>query len=80
MLSMRTCLGSLLLIPIIFALVGTAIYHTSVNSELRFEERDTNAEYINIRRSYRPKQPEEQTTPKPPAGLRNGETPEEVTA
>lgn len=38
----------------IVALIVTVIYHTSVNSELRFEPRDANAEYINTRRSYRP--------------------------
>ncbi len=51
---MKTCLGSLLLVPTLLALVGTAIYHLSVNSELSFEERDANTEYININRSYRP--------------------------
>ncbi len=51
---MKTCLGSLLLVPTLLALVGTAVYHVSVNSELCFEERDTNTEYINIHRSYRP--------------------------
>ncbi len=51
---MKTCLGSLLMVPTLLALVGTAIYHISVNSELCFEERDTNTEYININRSYRP--------------------------
>ncbi len=51
---MKTCLGSLLLVPTLLALVGTAVYHVSVNSELCFEERDTNTEYININRSYRP--------------------------
>ncbi len=51
---MKTCLGSLLLVPTLLALVGTAIYHISVNSELSFEERDTNTEYINVNRSYRP--------------------------
>ena len=51
---MKTCLGSLLLVPVILALVITAIYHTSVNSELQFEQRDTNAQYINTARSYRP--------------------------
>ncbi len=51
---MKTCLGSLLLVPTLLALVGTAIYHISVNSELCFEERDANTEYININRSYRP--------------------------
>ncbi|MBR5890382.1 MAG: hypothetical protein IKY92_10100 [Akkermansia sp.] len=51
---MKTCLGSLLLIPVILALVVSVIYHTSVNSELQFEQRDTNAQYINTARSYRP--------------------------
>ncbi len=51
---MKTCLGSLLLVPTLIALVVTAIYHLSVNSELRFEQRDTNTEYINVNRSYRP--------------------------
>ena len=57
---MKTCLGSLLLVPVILALVITAVYHTSVNSELQFEQRDTNAQYINTARSYRPqiKEPE----------------------
>ncbi len=54
MARMKTCLGSLLLVPTLLALVGTAIYHLSVNSELSFEERDANTEYININRSYRP--------------------------
>ncbi len=54
MTCMKTCLGSLLLIPTLLALVGTAIYHVSVNSELCFEERDAHTEYININRSYRP--------------------------
>ncbi len=51
---MKTCLGSLLLVPTLLALVGSAIYHISVNSELCFEERDSNTEYINVNRSYRP--------------------------
>lgn len=51
---MKTCLGSLLLVPVILALVITAVYHTSVNSELQFEKRDTNAQYINTSRSFRP--------------------------
>ncbi len=57
---MKTCLGSLLLVPVILALVVSVIYHTSVNSELQFEQRDTNAQYINTARSYRPqiKEPE----------------------
>ncbi len=54
---MKTCLGSLLLIPIILALIATAVYHISVNSELQFEQRDTNEHYINTERSYRPQIP-----------------------
>lgn len=64
---MKTCLGSLLLVPVILALVITAIYHTSVNSELQFEQRDTNAQYINTARSFRPqiKEPEKPAAPAP---------------
>lgn len=66
-LHMKTCLGSLLLVPVILALVITAVYHTSVNSELQFEQRDNNAQYINTARSYRPqvKEPAE-PVPAPP--------------
>ena len=77
---MKTCLGSLLLIPTIIALVGTVVYHASVNSELRFEERDTNAEYINIRRSYRPQPREEKAETKAPAGQQAAARPGEVAA
>lgn len=70
---MKTCLGSLLIVPVILALVITVIYHTSVNSELQFEQRDTNAQYINTARSYRPqiKEPEKPATP-PPAPAASG--------
>lgn len=80
---MKTCLGSLLLIPIIIALIVTAVYHTSVNAELRFEPRDTNAQYINTQRSYRPQIPPP-AAPKaaeeapPNARLRDDDTAEEV--
>ena len=33
----------------------TMVYHTSVNAELSFEPRDSHEEYINTRRSYRPR-------------------------
>ena len=68
---MKTCLGSLLLVPVILALVITAVYHASVNSELQFEQRDTSAHYINTARSYRPqiKEAEKPATP-PPAPAR----------
>lgn len=71
---MKTCLGSLLLVPVILALVITAVYHTSVNSELQFEQRDTNAQYINTARSFRPqiKEPEKPAA-SPPAPARNNQ-------
>lgn len=75
---MKTCLGSLLLIPVILALVVSVIYHTSVNSELQFEQRDTNAQYINTARSYRPqvKEPEKApATPAAPAGRNDAPAP-----
>ena len=64
---MKTCLGSLLLVPVILALVITAVYHTSVNSELQFEKRDTNAQYINTARSYRPQIKEQPVREEAPA-------------
>ena len=51
---MKTCLGSLLLVPTLTAIALTVVYHASVNAELRFEPRDSNTEYINTERSYRP--------------------------
>lgn len=71
---MKTCLGSLLLVPVILALVITAIYHTSVNSELQFEQRDTNAQYINTARSYRPQIKEaEKPAPQAPSSTPSGQ-------
>ncbi len=61
---MKSFLGGLLLMMAIVALVLTVVYHTSVNSELRFEPRDSHEEYINTRRSYRPRITK---TPPPPA-------------
>ncbi len=70
---MKTCLGSLLLVPVILALVITAVYHTSVNSELQFEKRDTNAQYINTSRSFRPQIKEaEKPAPAAPASSDKG--------
>lgn len=69
---MKTCLGSLILIPVIVALVLTAVYHTSVNGEVRFEQRDNNAQYINTARSYRP--PEVKTVPKQAEEAKNAVT------
>ena len=70
-LCMKTCLGSLLLIPVILVLVVSVIYHTSVNSELQFEQRDTNAQYINTARSYRPQIKEAEKAPATPAPKAN---------
>ncbi len=78
---MRTCLGSLLLVPTLLALVGTAVYHVSVNSELRFEERTSNTEYINSARSYRPQTrdaKDAKATAKPAVELQDDDTAEEV--
>lgn len=80
---MKTCLGSLLLLLTIAALVFTVVYHTSVNSELRFEPRDANAEYINTRRSYRPQVQAKKTAPtdsagEKTAGIQDDDTAEEV--
>ena len=74
---MKTCLGSLLLVPVILALVVSIVYHTSVNSELQFEQRDTNAQYINTARSFRPqiKEPEKPATPPAPANDKDTPTP-----
>lgn len=75
---MKTCLGSLILIPAILALVGTAAYHASVDSSLKFEERDTNTQYINTERSYRPV-PKHDPAGKPAAPvLKDDDTAEEV--
>lgn len=71
---MKTCLGSLLLIPVIIALIITAVYHTSVNSELQFEPRDTNAQYINTERSYRPQIPARREEKAPISPNREGES------
>ena len=76
-LHMKTCLGSLLLVPVILALVITAIYHTSVNSELQFEKKDTNAQYINTSRSFRPqvKEAEKPAAPIPAKTDKNAPVP-----
>lgn len=62
---MKSCLGSLVLVITVAAIAITVGYHTSVNSELRFETRDSHVEYINTRRSYRPRnvQQKEQQLP-----------------
>lgn len=78
---MKTCLGSLLLLPTIAAVIATVVYHTSVNGELRFEQRDTNAEYINTNRSYRPPSQKGQTKAMPvEPGLKQLDFPDDDTA
>ncbi len=51
---MRTCLGLLLLLLVLGAIVFTVIYHASINADVRFERKETNTEFINTRRSFRP--------------------------
>ena len=72
---MKTCLGSLLLVPVILALIVSVVYHTSVNSELQFEQRDTNAQYINTSRSYRPQIKESPAPAVAPAPADSDSTP-----
>lgn len=76
---MKSFLGALFLMITGSAIVITMVYHTSVNAELRFEPRDSHEEYINTRRSYRPRRP--QNAPAPPAQeikLPDDDTAEEV--
>lgn len=61
---MKSFLGILMLMITVSAIVITMVYHTSVNAELRFEPRESHEEYINTRRSYRPRRL--QNTPPPP--------------
>ena len=67
MRGMKTCLGTLILVPAILILVGTGAYHASLDAAIKFEERDTNAQYINTERSYRPTPKQEPNTPQKPA-------------
>lgn len=79
---MKTCLGSLLLIPTLAAVVLTVVYHASVNAELRFEQRDSNTEYINTARSYRPpvkkEKPRAIVTPAALPDMKDDDAPDEV--
>ncbi|MBR5895932.1 MAG: hypothetical protein IKZ13_10360 [Akkermansia sp.] len=78
---MKTCLGSLLLLPTLAAVVLTVVYHASVNGELRFEQRDSNTEYINTARSYRPpakkQKPKSIVTPAVLPEMKDDDSPEE---
>ena len=58
---MKSFLGGVILMITVVGVILTMTYHTSVNAELSFEPRDSHEEYINTRRSYRPRR-----TPGPP--------------
>ena len=79
---MKTCLGSLLLIPTLAAVVLTVVYHASVNAELRFEQRDSDTEYINTARSFGPPvkkdKPRAFVTPAALPDMKDDDAPEEV--
>ena len=60
---MKTCLDTLILVPAILGLALTVVYHASMDADLKFEERDTNAQYINTERSYRPAQHQDAVKP-----------------
>lgn len=51
---MRTCLGLLFLFAVLAETALTVAYHTSINAGIRFEQKESNLEFINTRRSYRP--------------------------
>lgn len=75
---MKSCLGTLLLAITGLAIVITVAYHASVNSELRFEPRNSQEEYINTRRSYRPQTPPKDAKAQPTQGIQDDDTAEEV--
>lgn len=76
---MKSCLGTLALAVTGLAVVITVVYHASVNSELRFEPRNSQEEYINTRRSFRPQvQQPKDAKPQPVQGLQDDCAAEEV--
>lgn len=74
---MKSCLGCLVLVIALGAVIVTVAYHASVNSELRFETRDSHVEYINTNRSYRPPKMQ-QNKPTAPVQIEDDEAAEEV--
>lgn len=77
-MGMKSCLGSLVLVVTIGAVALTAAYHAAVNSNLRFEPRHSQAEYINTRRSYRPPVQRQPKHTAPAATLQDDDIAEEV--
>lgn len=75
---MKSCLGCLLLVIALGAVVLTVAYHASVNSELRFETRDSHVEYINTHRSYRPPRAKQAPPTATPLNMADDEAAEEV--
>lgn len=54
LLCMQTCLGLLMLLLVLVSTAFTVVYHTSINATIRFDRKETNTEFINTRRSFRP--------------------------
>lgn len=75
---MKSCLACLVLLIAVFSIVLTVAYHASVNSELRFEPKDSHEEYINTRRSFRPRKPQRRDVPAPAVNLPEDDVAEEV--
>lgn len=75
---MKSCLGCLVLIIALGAVVITVAYHASVNSELKFETRDSHVEYINTHRSYRPRMQQQKRQQTPAIEMQDDESAEEV--
>lgn len=75
---MKSCLGTLALAVTGLAIIITVVYHASVNSELRFEPRNSHEEYINTRRSYRPQAGPRERKPQAVEGVQDDAAAEEV--
>lgn len=43
-----------MLLVVLAVTAFTVAYHTSINSSIRFDKKETNTEFINTRRSFRP--------------------------
>ncbi len=77
---MKTFFAVLLLLIALIGVAVTAVYHTSVNSETRFVPRVSHDEYINTRRSFRPRvaRPIPTSQPVHTDALQNDDAAEEV--
>ncbi len=80
MRAMKMFFAVVILLTALIGVTATAVYNTSVNSEMRFVPRVSHEEYINTRRSYRPRvrRPIPTSQPVPNDALKNDDAAEEV--